>query len=122
MCLENHNNCYKNEEKAKGGHHAAVEVLVHFAERVRRRLALGRDDDADVGDGQRGVRLPLDGAAVRDIDSLGRGAADVGGAAVGRGLDEVAAWLQPLLPLVQHPGRIHTPQYGQLNVRLWAVQ
>ena len=40
-------------------HHATVEVLVHLAEGVWRRLALAGDDDADVGDGQ-GV-LGLDG-------------------------------------------------------------
>lgn len=59
-------------------HHAAVEVPVHLAEGVGRRLALPRDDDADIGDGERRVWLALGGAAVRDVDALGRGAADVG--------------------------------------------
>ena len=71
---------------------------------MRRGLPLGRHDDADVGDGQGGVRLAVGGAAVRHVDALRRGAADVGRPAVGRGLDEVAARLQTLLPLVQHPG------------------
>lgn len=82
-------------------HHAAVEVLLHLAEGVRRRLAFARDDDADVGDGQGGVRLAVRRSAVRDVDSLGGVAADVGGTTSGRGLDEVAALLQPLLPLIQ---------------------
>lgn len=83
-------------------HHAAVDVLLHLAEGVWRRLALAGDDDADVGDGQRGVHLALRCPAVRDVDALGRIAADVGRPPRGRGLDEVTALLQPLLPLVQY--------------------
>lgn len=83
-------------------HHAAVDVLLHLAEGVRRCLALARDDDAHVSDGQRGVHLALRGPAVRDVDALRGVAADVGRPAGGRGLDEVAALLQPLLPLVKH--------------------
>lgn len=67
-----------------------------------RRLALAGDDDTDVGDGQRGVHLALRGPAVCDVDALGGVAADVGRPPRGRGLDEVATLLQPLLPLVQH--------------------
>jgi len=105
---------------AAAAHHAAVEVLVHLAEGVRRRLALGRHDDADVGDGQRGVRLALGGgAAVRDVDALRRRAADVGRPAVGRGLDEVAARLQTLLPLVQHPGDAHTDTHTDTHRHTW---
>lgn len=62
-------------------HHAAVEVLVHLAEGVRRRLSLARYNDTDIGDSQGGVRLALRRAPVRDIDALGGRAADVGGAA-----------------------------------------
>lgn len=85
-------------------HHAAVDVLFHLAEGVRRRLALAGNDDTDVGDGQCGVRLALRGPSVCDVDALGGVAADVGRPPRGRGLDEVAALLQTLLPLVQHAG------------------
>lgn len=83
-------------------HHAAVEILLHLAEGVRRHLPFARQDDADVGDGQGGVRLALRRPAVRDVDPLGGVAADVGRAAGRRGLDELAARHQALLPLVQH--------------------
>lgn len=69
---------------------------------MRRRLPLARHDDADVGDGQGGVRLALGRPPVGDVDALGGIAANVGRAAGGRGLDEVAALLQSLLPLKQH--------------------
>lgn len=83
-------------------YHAAVEVLLHLAEGVWWRLAFAGNDDADVSDGQGGVRLALWRPAVRDVDTLGGIAADVGRTARGCGLDEVAALLQPLLPLIQH--------------------
>lgn len=69
---------------------------------MRRRLSFTRDDDADVRHGQGGVRLALRRPAVGDVDALGGIAADVGRSSGGSGLDEVAALLQPLLPLVQH--------------------
>lgn len=53
-------------------HHAAVEVLVHLAEGVRGRLPLARNNDADIGHSQGGVRLALRSAAVRDVDALRR--------------------------------------------------
>lgn len=83
-------------------HHAAIKILLHLAEGVRGRLPLAGDDDADVSDRQGGVRLALRSPPVGDVDALGGIAADVGGATGGRGLDEVAALLQPLLPLIQH--------------------
>lgn len=83
-------------------HHAAVEILLHLAESVRRRLSLARDNDADVGDGQGGVRLALGRPPIGDVDALGGIATDVSRAAAGCGLDYVAALLQSLLPLVQH--------------------
>lgn len=83
-------------------HHAAVEILFHLAEGVWGRLSLARDDDADVGDGQGGVQLALRCPAVGDVDALGGIAADVGWTTGGCGLDEVAALLQSLLPLIQH--------------------
>lgn len=51
-------------------HHAAVEVLLHLAEGVRWRLPLARDDDADVGDGQRVLRLHGRCSAEGDEDAL----------------------------------------------------
>ena len=51
-------------------HHAAVEVLVHLAEGVRRRLPLAGDDDAHIRDSQRSVGLALGCAAVGDVDAL----------------------------------------------------
>lgn len=89
-------------------HHAAVEVLLHLAEGVWGRLSLAGDDDADVGDGQGAVRLALGRPPVRDVDALRGVAADVGGPAGRRGLDELAALLQTLLPLVQHAA--HPPE------------
>lgn len=69
------------------------------------RLSLAWDDDTDVGDSQGSVGLTLGSPAVGDVDALRGGAADVGWTTAGRGLDEVTALLQPLLPLIQHPGR-----------------
>lgn len=83
-------------------HHAAVEILLHLAEGVRGGLSFARDDDADVGDGQGSVWLALGCPAVGDVDALGGIAADVGWTTRGCGLDEVAALLQSLLPLIQH--------------------
>lgn len=68
-----------------------------------RRLPFAGDNDADVRDGQGSVGLALRSAAVGDVNALGGVPADVGRASEGRGLDEVAALLQPLLPLKQHP-------------------
>lgn len=48
------------------------------------------------------MHLALRGPTVRDVDTLGGVAADVGRPPRGSGLDEVAALLQTLLPLVQH--------------------
>lgn len=64
---------------ATPSHHAAVEVLVHLAEGVRGHLPLARNNDADIGHSQGGVRLALRSAAIRDVDALRRRAADVGG-------------------------------------------
>ena len=69
---------------------------------MRGRLPLTRDDDAYVGDGQGGVRLALGCSTVGDVDALGGVTTDVGWATGGCGLDEVAALLQTLLPLIQH--------------------
>lgn len=51
-------------------HHATVEVLVHLAEGVRRRLSLAGDDDADVGDGQGVLGLDVRSTAEVDEDAL----------------------------------------------------
>lgn len=67
-----------------------------------RSLPLARDDDADIGHGQRGVRQRVRGTPVRDVDALGGVATDVGWATRGRGLDDVTARFQSFLPLVQH--------------------
>lgn len=83
-------------------HHAAVEILLHLAEGVRGCLSLARDDDADVGDGQSRVWLALRRPAVGDVDALGGIATDVCWTTRGCGLDEVAALLQSLLPLIKH--------------------
>lgn len=64
------------------------------------RLSLARDDDADVSDGQGSVRLALRRPAVGDIYALGGIATDVGWTTGGCGLNEVAALLQSLLPLI----------------------
>lgn len=97
-------------------HHAAVEILLHLAEGVRRRFSLAWNNDADVGDSQGGVRLALRRPSVGDIDALGGVATDVGWATEGCGLDEVAALLQPLLPLVQHTeGGGTTRQSAKVN-------
>lgn len=85
-------------------HHAAVEVLVHLAEGVRGNLPLSWDDDANISDSQRRVGLALRGPAVRDVDSLGGRAADIGRPTRGRGLDNVTSRLQLFLPLVENPG------------------
>ena len=69
---------------------------------MRRRLSLARDDDADVRDGQGGVRLALGGPAVGDVDALRGIAANVRRTAGGCSLDEVAALFQSLFPLVEH--------------------
>lgn len=88
-------------------HHATVEVLLHLAEGVRRRLPLAGDDDTDVGDGQRVLRLHERCAAEGDEDALrvGRAVVDVGAAAVGRGLDDLAALDEALLALVEDAAR-----------------
>lgn len=84
-------------------HHATVEVLLHLAEGVWRRLPLAGDNDADVGDGQWVLRLHERRAAEGDEDALwvGRAVVDVGAAAVGRGLDDLAALDETLLALVE---------------------
>lgn len=80
------------------------------------RLSLARDDDADVGDGQGGVRLALGRPSVGDVDALGGIAADVGWTTGGCGLDEVAALLQSLLPLIQRAvGGGRTQQSAKQN-------
>lgn len=83
-------------------YHAAVEILLHLAESVWWGLPFARDDDADVCDGQGGVRLALGSPAVGDVDALGGITTDVGWATRRCGLDKVAALLQTLLPLIQH--------------------
>ena len=45
------------------------------------------------------------GPAVGDVYALGGGATDVGGATRGRGLDDVTARLQLLLPLIEDSGK-----------------
>lgn len=70
---------------------------------MRRRLPLAGDDDADVGDSQRVLRLHERCAAEGDEDALrvGRAVVDVGAAAVGRGLDDLAALDEALLVLIE---------------------
>lgn len=70
---------------------------------MRWRLPLAGDDDADVGDGQRVLRLHERSAAEGDKNALrvGRAVVDVGAAAVGRGLDDLAALDEALLALVE---------------------
>lgn len=85
-------------------HHAAVQVLVHLAEGVRGHLPLARDDDANIGYGQRRVGLALRSPAVGDVDALGGRAADICRPTRGCGLDDVTSGLQLLLPLVENPG------------------
>lgn len=100
-------------------HHAAVEILLHLTEGVRGRLSLARDDDADVGDSQGGVWLALRCPAVGDVNALGGVAADVGWTTGGRGLDELAALHQPLLPLIQHAvGRRHNTAVSQTKLHV----
>lgn len=91
-------------------HHAAVEIPLHLAEGVGGHLSFARDNDADIGDGEGGVWLTLWRPAIGDVDSLRRVAADVGRAAGGCALDEVASLLQPLLPLIQYAGGVEERQ------------
>lgn len=103
-------------------HHAAVKILLHLAEGMRGRLTLARDDDADVSDSQSGVLLALRRPPVGDIDALWGITADVGRTARGCGLDEVAALLQSLLPLIQHTvggGQQNTTSVCSYN---WSMQ
>lgn len=85
-------------------YHTTVEVLVHLAEGMRRRLPLAGDDDADVRHRQGILRLDGLRSAERDEDALrgGRAVVDVGAAAIRCGLDDLAALNQTLLTLVQH--------------------
>lgn len=86
---------------------------------MRRRLSLARDNDADVGDGQGGVRLALGRPAVGDVDALRGITADVSRTAAGCGLDYVAALLQSLLPLVQHAaGMKHNTAVSQAKLHI----
>lgn len=73
---------------------------------MRRRLPLAGDNDADVGDSQRVLRLHERGTAEGDEDALrvGRAVVDVGAAAKGRGLDDLAALDEALLALVEDAG------------------
>lgn len=89
-------------------HHAGVEVLVHAAEGVGRHLALAGQQQGDVGHAQRVEGLGVQGAPVGEEDALSdrpASGAQVGRAAVGRGLDHVPALFRQLLALIQHPGR-----------------
>lgn len=83
---------------------------------MRGSLALARDDDADVRDGEGGVRLALRRPSVGDVDALGGIAADVGWTTGGCGLDEVTALLQPLLPLIQHAAGGGTTQQSAKHI------
>lgn len=69
---------------------------------MRRRLPLACDDDANVGDGQRVLRLHGRRTAEGDEDALrvGRAVVNVGAAAVGRGLDDLTALDESLLALI----------------------
>lgn len=87
-------------------HHASVQVLVHATEGVRCHLALAGQQQCDVGDAQRVEGLRVQRPAVGQEDPVGGGGAagaEAGGAAVGRGLDDVPALLQLLLPFIQDP-------------------
>ncbi|KAK0149404.1 hypothetical protein N1851_009873 [Merluccius polli] len=81
-------------------------ATLRFPKGVWWRLALAGDDDADVGDCQRVLRLYRRPAAEVDEDALrvGRAVVHVGAAAVRRGLDDLTALDQELLALVQYPG------------------
>lgn len=64
-------------------------------------LSLSGNNDTDVCDSQRGVRVILSSTPICDVDPLGRGATDIGRAAGGRGLNNLAIRLQLLLPLIE---------------------
>lgn len=96
-------------------HHAAVEILVHLAERVWGRLPFAWDDDADVSDSEGRVELALSCPSVGDVDALGGIAADVGRTTWGRGLDEMTALLQPFLPFIQNS----VGQGGHMSTSTW---
>lgn len=72
---------------------------------MRRRFPLAGDDDTDVGDGQRVLRLHERCATEGDEDAqrVGRAVVDVGAAAVGRSLDDLTALDEALLALVEDP-------------------
>lgn len=86
-------------------HHAAIEVLLHFTEGVWRYLSFAWNNDADVSHCQSSMWLALWCSAIRNIDPLGRVAADVGGTSWRRGLYEVTTLFQTLLPLIQNSER-----------------
>lgn len=64
-------------------------------------FSFGRNDNTNVCDGERGMRMTLGRAAVRDVDPLRGRAAEVGRAARRCGLDDVTSWLQLLPPLIE---------------------
>lgn len=66
-----------------------------------RRLSLAGNDDTNVCDSQRGMRVILRCTPVCDVDPLGGGATDISRAARGCGLYNVTIWLQFLLPLIE---------------------
>lgn len=96
----------------RGAHHAGVEVLVDAAERVRGHLSFAGQQQGDVGDTQRVEALRVQSPPVHQEDPVSRRAAacaEAGRAAVGRGIDDVPALLQLLLPLIQNPaGTVYT--------------
>lgn len=100
-------------------HHTAVEILLHLAEGVWRCLSLARDDDADVSDGQGGVRLALGCPTVGDVDALRGISANVCWTPRGCSLDEVATLFQSLFPLIEHAvGEERGSQPTQLHINV----
>lgn len=98
-------------------HHTAVEILVHLAESMWWCLTLAGNNDTDVCDGQRGVRVILRGTPICDVDPLGGGATDISRATRGCGLYNLTVWLQFLLPLKEDTKNHETKDMRIVNFR-----